>query len=75
MHMRCYVHILKLIMKDGMSVMDKGKSRFHNSVAFSHVMPKSYWKIENMTHAIYFCSLLVNATLSYSSTLQEYYKK
>ena len=33
-HMRCAAHILNLIMKDGMSVMEKGIDNVRDSVAY-----------------------------------------
>jgi hypothetical protein len=34
MHMRCVVHIINLIVKDGMSIMESGIQRVRESVGF-----------------------------------------
>ena len=52
MHMRCCAHILNLIVKDGMSVMEKGIARVRDSVAFWQATPKRHEKFEKMAHTL-----------------------
>jgi hypothetical protein len=40
LHMRCAAHIINLIVKDGMTIMDKGIERVHDSVGFWCATPK-----------------------------------
>jgi hypothetical protein len=47
-HMRCACHILNLIVKDGMSVMEKGIDSVRDSVAFWSATPKRHEKFEKM---------------------------
>jgi hypothetical protein len=47
-HMRCACHILNLIVKDGMSVMEIGIASIHDSVAFWAATPKRHEKFEKM---------------------------
>jgi len=42
--MRCCAHILNMIVKDGLSVMDEGIERIHDSVAY-WTSTKKEWKI------------------------------
>jgi hypothetical protein len=46
MHMRCVAHIINLIVKDGMSFMDQGIERIHDSVGFWCATPKSHERFE-----------------------------
>uniref|UniRef100_A0A8R7UB65 AC transposase n=1 Tax=Triticum urartu TaxID=4572 RepID=A0A8R7UB65_TRIUA len=48
LHMRCAAHILNLIVKDGMSVLEEGVERVRDSVAFWSAMPKRHEKFEKM---------------------------
>jgi hypothetical protein len=47
-HMRCACHILNLIVKDGMSVMELGMDSIRESVAFWSATPKRHEKFEKM---------------------------
>ena len=47
-HMRCAAHILNLIVKDGMSVMEKGIDKVRDSVAYWSATPKRHEKFEKM---------------------------
>jgi hypothetical protein len=47
-HMRCVAHILNLIVKDGMSVMEKGIDKVRDSVAYWSATPKRHEKFEKM---------------------------
>jgi hypothetical protein len=47
-HMHCAAHILNLIVKDGMSVMDKGIDKVRDSVAYWSATPKIYEKFEKI---------------------------
>ena len=42
MHMRCAAHIFKLIVKDGMSVLEQGIERLRDRVAFWSATPKRH---------------------------------
>jgi hypothetical protein len=46
LHMRCAAHIINLIVKDGMVVMDKDIERVHDSVGFWSATPKRYERFE-----------------------------
>ena len=47
-HMCCAAHILNLIVKDGMSVMEKGIDKVRDSVAYWSATPKRHEKFEKM---------------------------
>jgi hypothetical protein len=47
-HMRCAAHILNLIVKDGISVMETGIDKMRDSVAYWSATPKRYEKFEKM---------------------------
>jgi hypothetical protein len=46
LHMCCAAHIINLIVKDGMTVMDKGIERVHDSVGFWSATPKRHERFE-----------------------------
>jgi hypothetical protein len=46
LHMRCAAHIINLIVKDGMSVMDEGIQRVRDSVGFWCATPKRHERFE-----------------------------
>jgi hypothetical protein len=48
MHMRCVVHIINLIVKDGMSIMESGIQRVRESVGFWSATPKIYERFEKL---------------------------
>jgi hypothetical protein len=52
MHMRCVAHILNLIVKDGMSVLEHGIERVRDSVAFWSATPKRHEKFEKMAKTL-----------------------
>ncbi|XBH79377.1 hypothetical protein VPH35_105372 [Triticum aestivum] len=52
LHMRCASHILNLIGKDGMSVLEEGVERVRDSVAFWSAMPKRHEKFEKMAKTL-----------------------
>jgi hypothetical protein len=47
LHMRCAAHIINLIVKDGMTIMDKGIERVHDSVGFWCATPKRHERFEH----------------------------
>jgi hypothetical protein len=47
-HMCCVAHILNLIVKDGMSVMEKGIDKVCDNVAYWSATPKRHEKFEKM---------------------------
>ena len=47
-HMRCAAHILNLIVKDGMSVMEKGIDKVRDSVTYWSATPKRHEKFKKM---------------------------
>jgi hypothetical protein len=49
MHMRCDAHIINLIVKDGMSVMDQGIEKIRDSVRFWCATPKRHERFERTT--------------------------
>jgi hypothetical protein len=48
MHMRCATHIINLIVKDGMSIMESGIQRVHESVRFWSATPKRHERFEKL---------------------------
>lgn len=52
LHMRCAAHILNLIVKDGMSVLEEGIERVRDSVAFWSATPKRHEKFEKMAKTL-----------------------
>ena len=52
LHMRCCAHILNLIVKDGMSVLEEGVERVRDSVAFWSATPKRHEKFEKMAKTL-----------------------
>jgi hypothetical protein len=46
LHMRCAAHIINLIVKDGMSIMDEGIQRVRDSVGFWCATPKRHERFE-----------------------------
>lgn len=51
-HMCCAAHILNLIVKDGMSVLEQGIERLRDSVAFWSATPKRHEKFEKMAKTL-----------------------
>jgi hypothetical protein len=49
LHMCCATHIINLIVKDGMTVMDKGIERVRDSVGFWSATPKRHEHFERTT--------------------------
>ena len=49
LQMRCAAHIINLIVKDGMSVMDEGIERVRDSVGFWRATPKRHERFERTT--------------------------
>jgi hypothetical protein len=52
LHMRCAAHILNLIVKDGMNVLEQGIERVCDSVAFWSATPKRHEKFEKMAKTL-----------------------
>ncbi|KAM0865684.1 hypothetical protein ACQ4PT_043104 [Festuca glaucescens] len=52
LHMRCCAHVLNLIVKDGMNVMEKGIGRVRDSVAYWSATPKRHEKFEKMAKTL-----------------------
>jgi hypothetical protein len=52
LHMCCASHILNLIVKDGMSVLEQGIERVRDSVAFWSATPKRHEKFEKMAKTL-----------------------
>ncbi|KAJ1279080.1 hypothetical protein BS78_04G127900 [Paspalum vaginatum] len=48
LHMRCAAHILNLIVRDGMSIMEKGIEKVRDSVGFWCATPKRHERFEKM---------------------------
>jgi hypothetical protein len=46
LHMRCATHIINLIVRDGMSVMEEGIERVRDSVGFWCATPKRHERFE-----------------------------
>jgi hypothetical protein len=52
MHMRCASHVINLIVKDGMSIMESGIHRVRESVGFWFATPKRHERFENLVSQI-----------------------
>jgi hypothetical protein len=71
LHMRCATHILNLIVKDGLDVMESVIERVHDSVAFWSVTPKRHERFEKMARLInteYTCRLSLDYKTRWNST-------
>ncbi|XBI57690.1 hypothetical protein VPH35_039038 [Triticum aestivum] len=71
LHMRCAAHILNLIVKDGLDVMEKGIERVRDSVAFWSTTPKRHEKFEKMARLLnneYTCRLALDCKTRWNST-------
>ncbi|KAK2642025.1 hypothetical protein Ddye_023788 [Dipteronia dyeriana] len=51
-HMRCYAHILNLIVKDGLDVIGEGNERIRSSVLYWVAKPKRIEKFEDTAHQL-----------------------
>ncbi|CAO2174338.1 unnamed protein product [Urochloa humidicola] len=81
LHMRCAAHILNLIVKDGMSIMEKGIEKIRDSVGFWCATPKRHEKFEKMASSLNIpytkrigldCTTRWNSTFIMLSTAIEY---
>ena len=61
LHMRCCAHVLNLIVKDGMSVMEEGIARVRDSVGFWSATPKRHERFEKMAKTL---NILYNKRLN-----------
>jgi hypothetical protein len=52
LHMCCCAHVLNLIVKDGMRVMEEGTGRVRESVAYWSATPKRHEKFEKMARTL-----------------------
>ena len=71
LHMRCAAHILNLIVKDGLDVMEVGIERVRDSVAFWSATPKRHEKFEKMARVMnteYTCRLSLDCKTRWNST-------
>ena len=71
LHMRCAAHILNLIVKDGLDVIEKGIERVRDSVAFWSATPKRHEKFEKMARLLnneYTCRLALDCKTRWNST-------
>jgi hypothetical protein len=65
LHMRCAAHIINLIVRDGMSVMEDGIERVRDSVGFWSATPKRHERFEHT---------VVQMHLKYNKRIALYYK-
>lgn len=81
LHMRCAAHILNLIVRDGMSIMEKGIEKVRNSVGFWCATPKGHERFEKMASQLSIqytrrigldCTTRWNSTFIMLSTALEY---
>lgn len=81
LHMRCAAHILNLIVRDGMSIMEKGIEKVRDSVGFWCATPKRHEKFEKMASQLNIaytkrigldCTTRWNSTYAMLSTALEY---
>ena len=71
LHMRCAAHILNLIVKDGLDVMEEGIVRVRDNVAFWSATPKRHEKFEKMARVMnveYKCRLSLDCKTRWNST-------
>uniref|UniRef100_A0A8I6XFG0 Zinc finger BED domain-containing protein RICESLEEPER 2-like n=1 Tax=Hordeum vulgare subsp. vulgare TaxID=112509 RepID=A0A8I6XFG0_HORVV len=71
LHMRCAAHILNLIVKDGMDIMEKSIEQVHDSVAYWSATPKRHEKFEKMARTLnieYKKRLLLDCKTRWNST-------
>uniref|UniRef100_A0ACD5Y5K0 Uncharacterized protein n=2 Tax=Avena sativa TaxID=4498 RepID=A0ACD5Y5K0_AVESA len=70
-HMRCVAHILNLVVKDGLAVMEPGVERVRGSVGFWSATPKRHEKFEKMARLMnieYTCRLSLDCKTRWNST-------
>ncbi|WVZ97490.1 hypothetical protein U9M48_043020 [Paspalum notatum var. saurae] len=81
LHMRCAAHILNLIVRDGMSIMEKGTEKVRDSVGFWCATPKRHEKFKKMASQLNIayikrigldCTTRWNSTYAMLSTALEY---
>lgn len=52
-HMRCYAHILNIIVKDGLKVIDEAVERIRDNVVYSTATPKKEEKFEEAARQLH----------------------